>query len=137
MSEEWRTARLLAVILAADVAGYSRLMGAVEEGTVDAPKGHRRELTRSVFAAVDASARQAGIERVKRKRPDSFEACDLVLRAIRDVYPAMLEGASRRRCRCSNARGTRSPTMRSRTAYRQSHSWPGPSSEVTPHAKPL
>jgi adenylate cyclase len=44
MSEEPRTARRLAAILAADVAGYSRLMGADEEGTLAALKGHRREL---------------------------------------------------------------------------------------------
>src|SRR5437667_11956864 len=34
----------LAAILAADVAGYSRLMGADEEGTLDRLKAHRREL---------------------------------------------------------------------------------------------
>src|SRR5215469_3179104 len=38
------TARRLAAILAADVAGYSRLMGADEEGTLDRLKAHRREL---------------------------------------------------------------------------------------------
>jgi TolB-like protein/class 3 adenylate cyclase/predicted Zn-dependent protease len=36
--------RRLAAILAADVAGYSRLMGADEEGTLDAVKAIRREL---------------------------------------------------------------------------------------------
>src|SRR5437899_11631724 len=36
--------RRLAAILAADVAGYSRLMGADEEGAVDRLKAHRREL---------------------------------------------------------------------------------------------
>jgi TolB-like protein/class 3 adenylate cyclase/tetratricopeptide (TPR) repeat protein len=36
--------RRLAAILAADVAGYSRLMGADEEGTLDRLKAHRREL---------------------------------------------------------------------------------------------
>jgi adenylate cyclase len=36
--------RRLAAILAADVAGYSRLMGADEEGTLDHLKAHRREL---------------------------------------------------------------------------------------------
>ena len=35
--------RRLAAILAADVAGYSRLMGADEEGTLDRLKAHRRE----------------------------------------------------------------------------------------------
>jgi TolB-like protein/class 3 adenylate cyclase len=36
--------RRLAAILAADVAGYSRLMGADEEGTLERLKAHRREL---------------------------------------------------------------------------------------------
>jgi len=36
--------RKLAAILAADVAGYSRLMGADEEGTLTRLKAHRREL---------------------------------------------------------------------------------------------
>ena len=37
-------ARRLAAILAADVAGYSRLMGADEEGTLERLKALRREL---------------------------------------------------------------------------------------------
>src|SRR5262245_225299 len=37
--------RHLAAILAADVAGYSRLMGADEEGTLAKLKEHRRELS--------------------------------------------------------------------------------------------
>jgi adenylate cyclase len=37
--------RRLAAILAADVAGYSRLMGADEEGTLAQLKALRRELT--------------------------------------------------------------------------------------------
>jgi adenylate cyclase len=43
MSEE-RAERRLAAILAADVAGYSRLMGADGEGTLDALRAIRREL---------------------------------------------------------------------------------------------
>jgi adenylate cyclase len=39
-----RIERRLAAILAADVAGYSRLMGADEEGTLAQLKGHRRAL---------------------------------------------------------------------------------------------
>ena len=41
---EERVERRLTAILAADVAGYSRLMGIDEEGTLAALKGHRREL---------------------------------------------------------------------------------------------
>jgi len=43
MAEE-RVERRLAAILAGDVAGYSRLMGIDEEGTLAALKRHRREL---------------------------------------------------------------------------------------------
>ena len=39
-----RVERRLAAVLAADVAGYSRLMGADEEGTLAALRAHRREL---------------------------------------------------------------------------------------------
>ena len=66
------------------------------------------ELTMSVVAAVEPSLRQAEIERVKRKRPDSLDAYDLVLRAIPDVYSAMPEGPGRR-CRCSSARSRWNP----------------------------
>ncbi len=39
-----RATRRLVAILAADVAGYSRLIGADEEGTLDRLKAHRRDL---------------------------------------------------------------------------------------------
>jgi adenylate cyclase len=42
--------RRLAAILAADVAGYSRLMGADEEGTLAALQGHRRDCLDSRIA---------------------------------------------------------------------------------------
>src|SRR6476620_5089597 len=44
MSQEAQTSRRLAAIMAADMVGYSRLMGADEEGTLGALKSHRREL---------------------------------------------------------------------------------------------
>src|SRR5262245_21800934 len=43
MAEE-RAHRRLAAILAADVAGYSRLIGADQEGTLSRLRGHRRDL---------------------------------------------------------------------------------------------
>src|SRR5215471_6714591 len=49
MSAE-RVERRLAAILAADVAGYSRLMGADEEGTLAALKAIRRDLVDPKFA---------------------------------------------------------------------------------------
>src|ERR1700722_5707993 len=42
--------RRLAAILAADVAGYSRLMGVDEMGTLTSLKSHRRELVDSGIA---------------------------------------------------------------------------------------
>ena len=45
-----RVERRLAAILAADVAGYSRLMGLDEEGTLAALKGHRRAVVNPKIA---------------------------------------------------------------------------------------
>jgi TolB-like protein/Tfp pilus assembly protein PilF len=53
------------------------------------------ELTMSVVAAIEPSLRQAEIERVKRKRPDSLDAYDLLLRAMPLVYTAMPDGAAK------------------------------------------
>jgi hypothetical protein len=43
--------RYLAAIVAADVVGYSRLMGADERGTLAALKAHRRDLIDPLIAA--------------------------------------------------------------------------------------
>src|SRR5262245_43604812 len=50
MAED-RTERKLAAILAADVAGYSRLMSADEEGTLARLRAHLRELVEPAIAA--------------------------------------------------------------------------------------
>jgi class 3 adenylate cyclase len=47
---EQRVERRLAAILAADVAGYSRLMGADEEGTLSRLDAHRREFLEPTVA---------------------------------------------------------------------------------------
>jgi adenylate cyclase len=47
---EARVERGLAAILAADVAGYSRLMGVDEVGTLAALKSHRREVVDPAIA---------------------------------------------------------------------------------------
>jgi class 3 adenylate cyclase len=60
------TTRRLAAILAADVAGYSRLMGADEEGTLKRLKALRRELLDPKLTA--ASSREEG-RRSGRTRP--------------------------------------------------------------------
>ena len=48
--------RRLAAILAADVAGYSRLIGRDEEGTLARLKAHRRELIDPKIAKPPSSA---------------------------------------------------------------------------------
>jgi adenylate cyclase len=47
---EQRVERRLAAVLAADVAGYSRLMGADEEGTLARLNAHRREFLEPMVA---------------------------------------------------------------------------------------
>ncbi len=51
------------------------------------------DITMSTVAAIEPSLRRAEIERVKRKRPDSLDAYDLVLRALPQVFTLMPEGA--------------------------------------------
>jgi TolB-like protein len=53
------------------------------------------EITLSVVGAIEPSLRQAEIERVKRKRPNSLDAYDLVLKAIPHIYTVMPEGAAK------------------------------------------
>jgi len=58
MTDE-RVNRKLAAILAADVVGYSRLMGADEEGTLAALKQHRQALFDPTVAAQKRRCRPA------------------------------------------------------------------------------
>jgi len=53
------------------------------------------EIALSVVGAIEPSLRQAEIERVKRKRPDSLDAYDLVLQAQPDVYSGMPDRATK------------------------------------------
>ncbi len=52
------------------------------------------DITMSTVAAIEPSLRQAEIERVKRKRPDSLDAYDLVLRSLPQVFTLMPDGVS-------------------------------------------
>jgi adenylate cyclase len=52
------------------------------------------EITANVVGAIEPSLRQAEIERVRRERPDSLDAYDLVLRATPFVDTPMPDGAS-------------------------------------------
>jgi TolB-like protein/tetratricopeptide (TPR) repeat protein len=49
------------------------------------------EIALSVVGAIEPSLRRAEVERVSRKRPDSLDAYDLVLRSQSDVYSGMPE----------------------------------------------
>jgi TolB-like protein/tetratricopeptide (TPR) repeat protein len=53
------------------------------------------EIALSAVGAIAPSVRRAEIERVKRKRPESLDAYDLVLRAQRDVDSGMPEQVTR------------------------------------------
>jgi TolB-like protein len=53
------------------------------------------EISLSVVGAIEPSLRQAEVERIKRKRPDSLDAYDLVLRAQPDIYSGMPERSAR------------------------------------------
>ena len=53
---EQRVQRRLAAILAGDVAGHSRLMGADEEGTLLRLNAHRREFLEPTIAIAAASS---------------------------------------------------------------------------------
>jgi adenylate cyclase len=53
------------------------------------------EITLAVLGAIEPTLRAAEIERVKRKRPGSLDAYDLVLRALPFVYTAMPEDAAK------------------------------------------
>jgi tetratricopeptide (TPR) repeat protein len=51
------------------------------------------EITVAVVGAIEPNLRAAEIEHVKRKRPESLDAYDLVLRALPQVYTCMPAGA--------------------------------------------
>jgi adenylate cyclase len=53
------------------------------------------EITLSVVGAIEPSLRLAEVERVKRKRPDSLDAYDLVLQAQPDVFSGMPDRATK------------------------------------------
>jgi TolB-like protein len=53
------------------------------------------EIALSVVGAIEPNLLRAEVERVKRKRPDSLDAYDLVLRAQPDVYSGMPDRATK------------------------------------------
>ena len=69
----------------------------------------------NVVSAIEPSLRRAEVERVKRKRPDSLDAYDLVLQAQPDVDSGMPAQVTKRWC-FSNAHSPSTRPMRWRTA---------------------
>jgi TolB-like protein/tetratricopeptide (TPR) repeat protein len=65
---------------------YDRLLGDVFDV--------QDEIAMSVVGAIEPGLRKIEIERVKRKRPDSLDAYDLVLQALPSIYKLMPEGSA-------------------------------------------
>jgi hypothetical protein len=86
-----RVERRLAAILAADVAGYSRLMGQDETGTLARLRAHRRELIEPKIAAVIEPTLETSEIRRSERRPTNdlgaynftFELCRYCSRSRR------------------------------------------------------
>ena len=53
------------------------------------------EITINIIGAIEPTVRKAEIERVKRKRPDSLDAYDLVLRALPSAHSMMADEAAK------------------------------------------
>src|SRR6201997_5540822 len=87
MAENPQAERRLAAILAADVAGYSRLIGADEEGTLERLKAHRRPL-------VDPKIKQHRVRIVKTTGDGMLVEFPSVVDAVRcavEIQRAMVE----------------------------------------------
>jgi TolB-like protein len=81
------------------------------------------DITISVVAAIEPSLRRAEIERVRRKRPDSLDAYDLLLRALPSIYTCMPEGATKALPLLERALGTE-------PAYALAHGFAGWAHEI-------
>ena len=82
-----RVERRLAAVLAADVAGYSRLMGADEVGTLQALKAHRRELLDPSIAAFKGRIVKTTGDGMLVEFPSAVDAVTCAM----DVQAKMLE----------------------------------------------
>src|SRR5260370_28448381 len=111
----------MAAILAADVAGYSRLMGADEEGTLARLKAHRRELVDpkifaewgDVFgdpvvatALLDRLLHHAVLVQIEGSSYRMRQHADLIPEHVRSTSPSNLPPVPKRRGR----RPSKAPT---------------------------
>jgi TolB-like protein len=76
-----------------DTATGSHLWADKYDGNIDDVFDLQDQITLAVVAAIEPNLRAAEIEHVKRKRPDSLDAYDLVLRALPEVSTCMPAGA--------------------------------------------
>ena len=74
-----------------DAARGSHVWAERHERRLDDIFALQDEIALAVVGAIEPSLRQAEVERVKRKRPDSLDAYDLVLQAQPDIYSGMPE----------------------------------------------
>jgi adenylate cyclase len=68
------------------------------DGSVEDVFDLQDQITASVVGAIQPSIRAAEVERAKRKRPDSLDAYDLVMRALPDVWSLNPEANARAVC---------------------------------------
>jgi adenylate cyclase len=85
--ESARVRRRLAAIVAADVAGYSRMMGQDEEGTLDALKSHLRDCVLPAVAELEGRIVKHTGDGFLAEFPSIFDA----VRCCLDVQHAMAE----------------------------------------------
>jgi TolB-like protein len=83
--------RVSAQLIEAETAGH--LWGERYERQLEDIFALQDEITMSVLGAIEPSLRKAEIERVKRKRPDSLDAYDLVLQAMPLVHSHIAQDA--------------------------------------------
>jgi class 3 adenylate cyclase len=117
--------RRLAAILAADVAGYSRLMAADEVGALTALKVHRREVVDPAIAAHHGRIVKTtgdGMLVEFASAVDAMTCAMTVSRAILDLIPRHDDRAGWRRGR----RAQRAATAPSHIAVRQGGRQAGP-----------
>jgi len=78
-----------------DAANGAHVWAQRFDGKADDIFALQDEITLSVVGAIEPSLRLAEVERVKRKRPDSLDAYDLVLQAHSDAFSGMPDRATK------------------------------------------
>ena len=84
--------RITAQFIEAETGGH--LWAERFDGALDDVFDLQDQITAGVVAAIEPSARQAEIERAKRKRPDNLDAYDLYLRGLEQSYTYTPAGRS-------------------------------------------